>query len=150
MRELLQFLLIVIPKGRIKRILSYYCIYINGVNQHIFVKNGLDSFVILFHYAFVLQFFVALLDALHVSVHYFAVLLAVAVLNLVNPAATVEFQVEIEDKNGRSHVDKSEAHVVLGLDIDGQVEEVILATKLLIYDVQHIILTKFHWYILDH
>jgi hypothetical protein len=38
---------------------------------------------------------VALLDALHVGVYYFTVFLAVAVLNLVNPSATVEFQVEV-------------------------------------------------------
>ena len=92
----------------------------------------------------------ALLDALHVGVYYFAVFLAVAVLDFVNPSATVEFQVEVQNENGRSHVDEREAHVELGFDIDGQVKEVIFATKLLIYDVEHIILTKFHGNILYH
>jgi hypothetical protein len=36
---------------------------------------------------------------LHVGVHYFTVLLAVAVFDFVNPSATVEFQVEVKDEN---------------------------------------------------
>ena len=88
--KLIQLHLILFLKLLIKGIFGYYGINLNRIDHHVFVENRLNSFVIFLHYTFILQFVVALLDALHVCVHYFAIFLAIAVFNLVFPLATVE------------------------------------------------------------
>ena len=98
--KLVQLSRIVLLKRRIKGISCYYCIHVDRIYQHVLVENRLNSFVILFHDAFILEFLVALLDALHVGVDYFTVFLAVAVLYFVDPSAAVELEVEVEDENG--------------------------------------------------
>ena len=98
--NLIQFHFILFLKLLIKGIFGYYGIHLYGIDHHVFVEYRLYSFVIFLHYPFILQFIAALFDALHVCVHYFAIFLAIAVLHLVFPSATVEFQVEIEDVYG--------------------------------------------------
>lgn len=112
--------------------------------------DGLDGGVTLAHDIFVEEFLLDVVDALHVGVDDVDQFGAVAVGQSLTPLETLELQEEVQDVEVVDEVDEGEPHTALGLQVHGQVEVVVGAFEVLVYQLQHVVLKDFDGNVLDH
>ena len=114
------------------------------------VKNRLDLVVIFLHDVFIPQTFLDLFHALHIRVHDFSPFVRVAHRHIVSPNDLLKRQIEIRDKHRVYKVDESVPYTTLSFEVHRQVEIIILALKIPVDQMKHILLQKLYGYILNH
>lgn len=120
------------------------------IDDGVLEQDRFDALVILLHDVLVSELLLDLEEPLDVGVHDLAVLLAVALRHGIAPSEAVELQEEVQNEEGVSHVDEGKANALVGLQVHGQVEVVVLAVEVLVDQLQHVVLHKLDRDVLDH
>ena len=104
----------------------------------------------LLHDVLVAELQLDLVEALHIGVSDLTVLITVTFLHLFGPFYTIELKEKVQNEEWVDKVDEDKAHSTLGLDVDGQVEVVKLASELLVDQFVKLDLVQLYRDVFDH